>query len=147
MPEQARARSGSALSRHVSLATMATSMWTLFYLAGLSSNYYLDWSWAAQLWLIVFIPTLMLMAIVYLRIRRMRRPIHEACLSAFYFTAPFFAYDWIVLGVHEQRGWDFLSTHWYLTAFYFTPWLTLPPVGVIVSAMSRKFGVRSDRQC
>lgn len=107
---------------------MATTMWTAFLLAGLPSNYFLDWSFDAQLWSVVVIPTLLLMWITCSRMHGMTRAraMGVACLTAFYFTAPFLAYDWLYLGVHKELGWSFLVTHWFLTAFYLTPWLTLP---------------------
>lgn len=103
-------------------------MWTAFLLAGLPSNYFLEWSAQAQLWLIVVIPTLVLMWIARSRMRGMTRANASgvACLTAFYFTAPFLAYDWLYLGAHKRLGWSFLVTHWFLTVFYLTPWVTLP---------------------
>jgi hypothetical protein len=116
------------MNRHVSLFTMGTTMWTAFLLAGLPSNYYLEWPRWAQLVLVVILPMLVLIAIVRLRTRKMtRRPaLGVACLTAFYFTGPFFAYDWLYLGLHQDRGLSFLASHWYLTAFYILPWLVLP---------------------
>ena len=103
-------------------------MWTFFLLAGLPSNYYLTWSYTAQLLLIVVIPTIVLMIITHRRLRTMPRDraISAALWIAFYFTVPFAIYDCIYLGAHQQLGSSFLSSHWYLTAFYVTPWITLP---------------------
>lgn len=117
-----------AMNRHVSLFTMATTMWTLFLLAGLPSNYYLTWSFTAQLLLIVVVPTIVLMIITHRRLRAMPRDraIPAALWIAFYFTVPFAIYDCIYLGAHLKLGSSFLSSHWYLTAFYVTPWITLP---------------------
>jgi hypothetical protein len=107
---------------------MATTWWTAFLLGGLPSDYYLDWPFWAQLSLIVVVPTFVLISIVQFRTRRLTRgsTLKAGCLTAFYFTAPYLAYDWLYLGLHQERGWAFLSSHWYLTAFYATPWLTLP---------------------
>ena len=46
--------------------------------------------------------------------------------TAFYFTAPFLVLDIAYLGLHRAMGAAFFQSHWYLTAFYLTPWLTLP---------------------
>ena len=131
---------GASLSRHVSLFTMGTTMWTAFLLAGLPSSYFLDWSVAAQFWLIVAIPTVVLLLITRARVRGMapRRTLAVACLTAFYFTAPFLAYDWVYLGVHKGLGWSFLGTHWFLTAFYLTPWLTLPLLALAAFGARRR---------
>jgi hypothetical protein len=121
------------MARHIALLTMATTMWTAFLLGGLWSDYYREWPFWAQLSLIVVIPTFVLVAIVHFRTRRMTRPstLAVACFTAFYFTAPYLAYDWLYLGLHQERGWSFLSSHWYLTAFYVTPWLTLPWIALV----------------
>ena len=127
MSNDARAPHDS-FSRHVSLFTMATTMWTAFFLAGLPSKYFLDWSFSAQLWLIVILPTILLFLICRARVRGMSsgNALGVACLTAFCFTAPFFAYDWFYLGLHKGLGWSFLRSHWFLAAFYLTPWVALP---------------------
>lgn len=127
------------MSRHIALFTMGTTMWTAFFLAGLPSDYFQTWPLTASLWLIVILPTLVLMGITFARIRGMSRSraLAACALTAFYFTAPFFAYDWLLLGVHERRGFTFLSTHWYLTAFYFTPWMALPWLPLLLPRQQR----------
>lgn len=122
---------------------MATTMWTAFFLAGLSSGYFIDWSFWAQLWLIVVIPTVVLFVIARRRARGLRpmRALGVACFTALYFTVPFLAYDWVYLGVHKGLGWSFLKTHWFLTAFYLTPWLTLPLLALpVFCARQRRNG-------
>lgn len=113
---------------HVQLLTMGISMWTLFLIAGLSSDYFLDLSWPAQLLLIVILPTIILVAITFRRIAAMKADaaISRIFWTAFYFTVPFFVLDVAYLGLHQGRGASFLVSHWYLTAFYITPWITLP---------------------
>ena len=56
---------------------------------------------------------------------------------AIYMTEPFLAYDYLYLGMHQQRGKSFLTTHWYLTAFYVIPWLMLPGIAWMTSAPAR----------
>lgn len=121
-------REPERMNQHVSLFTMATTMWTAFLLGGLSSDYYLAWPMWAQLTVIVVVPTLALVAIVHARTRRMTRESARTAVwrTAFYFTMPYMVYDYIYLGLHQERGWSFLASHWYLTAFYAAPWLTLP---------------------
>lgn len=118
----------ASVTRHISLFTMATTMWTMFLLGGLSSDYYADWPFWAQSALIVLLPTIILIVIVHFRTRRMtrREALVAACWTAFYFTAPYLVYDWVYLGLHQGRGASFLVSHWYLTMFYLVPWLTLP---------------------
>lgn len=120
------------MARHLSLFTMATTMWTMFLLCGLSSDYYADWPFWAQSILIVLLPTIILIVIVHFRTRRMtrREALVVACWTAFYFTAPYLVYDWLYLGLHQGRGASFLVSHWYLTIFYIVPWMTLPWVAL-----------------
>ena len=42
------------------------------------------------------------------------------------------------LAVHQQRGWAFLETHWYLTLFYVMPWVLLPVVAWRMSVASAR---------
>lgn len=114
--------------RQASLFTTATTMWTAFLPAGLPSNYFLHWSGEAQLWLIVILPTIALFLITWRRARGLSATdaLIVACVTAFYFTVPFFVYDWLYLGLHKNLDWSFLRTHWDLTSFYATPWLALP---------------------
>ena len=46
----------------------------------------------------------------------------------FYMTVPLLFYDYLYLAIHQQRGWMFMQTHWYLTVFYVIPRLLLPPI-------------------
>ena len=61
----------------------------------------------------------------------------SAMWIAFYMTVPLFAYDYLYLAVHQQRGWSFLQTHWYLSAFYVIPWVLLPPIAWWVTSRQR----------
>jgi hypothetical protein len=105
-------------------------MWTLFFIAGLHSNYFMTWTPLAQLVLIVVLPTVVLLLVTKFRVARLAREqiAPRVLWTAFYFTAPFLALDIIYLGMHQGFGASFLLSHWYLTAFYITPWLTLPPL-------------------
>ena len=107
------------MAGHTRLFTTATTLWTVFVLGRLSSDYYLDWPHWAQLMLITVLLTAILITIVHLRTRRMTRRdgLAVANWTAFYFTAPYLAYDWLYLGLHLERGSGFLVSHWYLTGF------------------------------
>lgn len=115
-------------AQHVQLFTMAVTMWTAFFAAGLSSNYFMDWPWTARLGLIVVVPTFVLIGIARRRARSLNAIAakRRALWTAFYFTAPFLALDALYLGLHEGLGATFLASHWHLTAFYLTPWLAVP---------------------
>jgi hypothetical protein len=117
--------------QHIYLFLMATTMWTMFFLAGIPSNYYQSWPILWQMVGVVIVPAIALGWVTYLRVRTMdaRRAAATSIWMALYFTAPFLIYDWIYIGMHLGFGWSFLSTHWYLSVFYIIPWLLLPPIG------------------
>jgi hypothetical protein len=118
------------LPRHVYYFTMATTMWTFYFLVGLPSDYFRLWSFAGQLGFVVLLPTVALGVIGYLRCRGMARgkALRLAAIIAFHFTVPLFVYDWLYLGQHRGFGWAFLNIHWYLSIFYVIPWVILPPI-------------------
>lgn len=113
--------------QHWHLFCLATTWWTLYFILGLSSDYFQT----TPLWMvIVFGEVAPALALGYFGwMRFTRSPQHAwraAAWLAFYMSAPFFCYDYLYLAVHQQRGWTFLHSHWYLTAFYIIPWLLLP---------------------
>ena len=116
-------------NQHWHLFCLATTWWTLFFIVGLGSDYFQT----APRWMVLTFGELMpAMALAYLAWRRCTRAPQQAWRSAFwiafYLTIPLFVYDYLYLAVHQARGWSFLQTHWYLTAFYIIPWLLLPPI-------------------
>lgn len=119
------------IGQHVHLFLMATTMWTMFFFAGLPTNYYQSWPIWGQLVGVVIIPAIALGWVAYLRVRAMDagRAAATSIWMALYFTVPFAIYDWLYLGMHLGAGWSFLSTHWYLSVFYIIPWLLLPLIG------------------
>jgi hypothetical protein len=101
----------------------------LYFILGLPSNYFQTTSF----WpIVVFGEIAPALALGYFAWRRCSRaPQHAwrtAMWIAFYMTVPLFAYDYLYLAVHQQRGWSFLQSHWYLTVFYFIPWPLLAAV-------------------
>jgi hypothetical protein len=116
-------------NQHWHLFCLATTWWTLYFILGLPSNYFQT---TAAWLIIVFGEILPALALGYFLWRRCSRSPDRAWRSAmwiaFYMTVPLFAYDYLYLAVHQQRGWAFLQTHWYLTAFYIIPWLMAPPL-------------------
>lgn len=116
-------------AQHWHLFCLATTWWTLYFIVGLPSNYYQT---TAQ-WLIVVFgeiaPSLALGVFLWRRCRHAPdRAWRSAGWISFYMTVPLFAYDYLYLAVSQQRGWQFLHTHWYLTAFYLIPWLMAPAI-------------------
>ncbi|MBL8525512.1 MAG: hypothetical protein JNN20_17670 [Betaproteobacteria bacterium] len=116
-------------NQHWHLFCLATTWWTLYFILGLPSNYFQT---TATWLIIVFGEILPALALGYFLWRRCSRSPERAwrvaTWIAFYMTVPLFAYDYFYLAMHQQRGWAFLHTHWYLTAFYIIPWLMAPPL-------------------
>ena len=116
-------------NQHWHLFCLATTWWTMYFILGLPSNYFQTTS----LWLIIVFGELVpALALGYFGWRRCTRAPQNAWRNAmwiaFYMTVPLFVYDYLYLAVHQQRGWMFLQTHWYLTAFYIIPWLMLSAI-------------------
>ena len=121
--------------QHWHLFCLATTWWTLFFIAGLGSDYFPT----APLWAILLFGELMpAAALGYFGWRRCSHAPQQAWRSAFwiafYMTVPLFFYDYLYLAVHQARGLSFLQTHWYLTAFYAIPWMLLPVIAWPVAA-------------
>lgn len=115
--------------QHWNLYCVATTWWTLYFILGLPTDYFQTTS----LWLIIIFGQIVpAIALIYFGWRVCARAPHHAwpiaMWIAFYITVPFFVYDYLYLAIHQQRGWMFLQTHWYLTSFYVIPWLLLPPI-------------------
>ena len=128
-------------NQHWHLFCLATTWWTLFFILGLPSNYFQT----TPLWLIiVFGEIVPAVALGYIGWRRCARAPQHAWRSAmwiaFYMSVPLFAFDYLYLSVHQQRGWAFFETHWYLTAFYIIPWLLLPPIALHVRQRNQIVG-------
>ena len=125
-------------THHWHLFCLATTWWTLFFIWGLSSDYFQTYSF----WpLLIVGEVLPAFALGYYAWRRCSRHPERAwsCAMwiAFYMTVPLFCYDYLYLAEHQRRGWTFLQSHWYLTAFYFIPWVIAPTIAWWVTAQRR----------
>ena len=125
-------------TQHWHLFCLATTWWTLFFILGLPSNYFQAYTFWPLLIVGEVFPAI---ALGYYGWRRCSRHPERAWSSAmwiaFYMTVPLFAYDYLYLAIHQQRGLDFLQTHWYLTAFYIIPWVILPPIAWWITSTRR----------
>lgn len=120
---------------HWHLFCLATTWWTLFFIAGLPTDYYQTMPVAIVVVFGVLAPTWALAA--YMRTRCRKSPAHpwrQAGWIAFYMTVPLFVYDGMFLAHYQQRGASFLVSHWYLTVFYVIPWIVAPVVARSVEA-------------
>ena len=125
-------------NQHWHLFCLATTWWTLFFIVGLPSHYFQT----TPVWkIVVFGEILPAVALIYYAWRRCARAEsigqvwQRAGWIGFYMTVPLFIYDYLYLAVHQELGWSFMISHWYLSAFYIIPWLLLPAIVLIVARM------------
>jgi hypothetical protein len=124
---------------HLSLFVQGLLVWALFWLAGLP-GYYQQYSPVAMaVGCILLSVAISLWALWILLHKRSETRLRRAVWISFYFTVPFALLDGLYCGVYLGHGAAFLWRYWYLTVFYFTPWLTLVPMAVL---LNRRHGSR-----
>ena len=118
---------------HFRIFIIATAVWALFWVAGLPS-YYLQYSRGTMVAVsALLIPLISALSYVVLRPVRPSRRMSHATWLAFYFSVPLAFYDWLYCGIYRDYGVRFLEVFWYLTLFYFVPWLALPAVAIVLN--------------
>ena len=121
--------------KHFSLLLQAISVWVAFWVVGLPS-YYQQYSLVtiavASILLSVVIS---LAAIAVLKRGRAETRMSRAFWLSVYYTIPFAAMDTLYCGIHLGHGSSYLYKYWYLTVFYFTPWLTFMPTAILLRDM------------
>lgn len=122
------------IARHFILLGQGVAVWLLFWLAGLP-DYYQQYS---QVTMAVFCTLLSvaisLAALFILRRGRPETRLRRAAWISFYFTVPLALLDWLYCGIYLGHGVFFLVRYWYLTLFYFTPWLTFVPTALLLQS-------------
>ena len=114
-------------ARHLVLLGQATAVWLGFWLAGLPHYYQQYPMLALAIGSILLSVLISLAAILVLQRVRPGARMNRAFWLSFYYTVPFALLDTIYCGFYLGHGPGYLATYWYLTIFYFTPWLTFPP--------------------
>lgn len=112
---------------HARLFLLAAAAWLAFWVAGLP-DYYQQYSTRS---LVLFEVLLLgpVWAVGYLALRERRRVSRSrrAFAISFHFSIPLFLYDLAYCGVHLGHGFGFVGPYWYLTVYYFVPWLLFLP--------------------
>jgi hypothetical protein len=120
------------IEKHLTLFIQGLVVWSLFWLAGVP-RYYQQYS---PIYMAVGCILLSVaISFVALHILHRGRPetkLRRAVWISFYFTVPFAILDWLYCGVYLKHGTAFLGQYWYLTVFYFTPWLTFVPTALLL---------------
>lgn len=112
---------------HVKTLVQAVLVWAAFWLGGLPDYYQQYSTTTLALGCILLSVLISLAAVAVLARGRDQNRLRRANWIAFYYTVPFAVLDTLYCGVYLGHGWGYLTQYWYLTIFYFTPWLTFPP--------------------
>lgn len=132
---RSRTLAGVELKHHLLLFCLPTSLWTFYLLFGLPSEYFQSWPSLQTLILVDIVPTILLVPLSYWLLKHVigHSFMRAALLASLYASLPLLVYDCIYIGIHLGRGINFFAEYWYLTAFYFVPWIVIPAVGTILS--------------
>ena len=121
---------------HYQLLSQGVVVWVAFWLVGLP-DYYQQYSmvWIAMLSILLSV-LISLAAIVVLQRTRPEIRMSRALWISFYYTVPLFVLDAIYCGFYLGHGSGYFWKFWYLTIFYFTPWLTFLPTAWLLGSKS-----------
>jgi hypothetical protein len=122
--------------KHLTLLIQAVIVWAAFWVAGLPHYYQQYGAVAIGIGCILLSVGFSLLAVWVLARARPETRSSRAFWISFYFTLPFAVLDTLYCGVYLGHGWEYLSKFWYLTIFYFTPWLTFPPTARLLGRQS-----------
>lgn len=118
--------------KHLSFFSQVVGFWALFWVAGLPS-YYQQYSPVTLAVASILLSVAMSLAAIFmLRCERAEARLAHAFWLSVYYTVPFVVLDALYCGVYLGHGWSFLSTYWYLSVFYVTPWFTFIPSALLL---------------
>ena len=120
------------LKHHLLIFCMATTMWTFYLLGGLSSEYYQTWPFWKSLVVVNIIPSILLIPLGYYVLKHIvqHHYMRTSLIIAFYGSIPLVIYDILYIGLHLNKGLFFFKDYWYLTVFYFVPWVIFPLIAL-----------------
>ncbi len=123
---------------HIKLLFQAVVVWALFWLAGLPSYYQQYSTVFVAVGCVLLSVGFSLVAVAVLAPHSAERRRNRAFWIALYFTVPFAILDTLYCGVYLGHGFGYLSSFWYLTVFYLTPWLTFPPTAWLLNRCPKR---------
>jgi hypothetical protein len=133
----------SSVRKHLTLLCQAVVVWAAFWLAGLPSYYQQYSSLVLGVGCTVLSALIGLFALFVLSGGRAETRRSRAIWYSFYYTLPFAMLDTLYCRVYLEHGWAYLHRFWYLTVFYFTPWLTFLPMAEILNRHDQRWIARS----
>ena len=119
--------------RHIILFVIVLIAWITFYLIGLPSDYFTQWKTSEKilLSLVTFfgiVPFLSFVTLVLLGGDYFRTSIW----FAFYASIVIFIFDFIAVGIIEQKGISYIISHWPLSIAYLYVWIEIPIIGLVI---------------
>jgi hypothetical protein len=113
---------------HARLSLLAALAWLAFWVAGLPDYYQQYSTRSLVLFEVLLVGPVCAVGYVALLDRRRVSRMRRAVAISFHFTIPLFFYDLAYCGIYLGRGLGFVAAYWYLTVYYFVPWLLLLPM-------------------
>lgn len=127
-----------SLQKHLGLFLQASALWLLFWVIGLP-DYYQQYSPLVLGVLCTLLSVLFSLFALFMLMRcREEKRMSRAIWLSVYYTVPFAIYDSLYCGWYLGLGAGFLVSHWYLTVFYFSLWLTFIPVALLLRATAAR---------
>ena len=125
--------------QHCILALITIIGWLSFYLVGIPSNYFQEWSLSEQILLSIIgffsiIPFLAFIVIILINNNFIRTGIW----FAFYASIPLAILDYIMIGIIKGEGLYIFISHWYPTIAYIYAWIIGPLMGYTLHKLKFK---------
>lgn len=119
--------------KHLSLFIQASIVWLLFWLVGLPSDYFQNYSSVTMGVASALISVVTSLAAVWLlQSCRNETRMSRAFWLSVYYTLPFAVYDYFYCGWYLGHGPDYISMYWYLSIFYVIPWFIFLPTAALL---------------
>lgn len=123
-----------SIRNHLLLLFQAVAAWFAFWLLGLPVYYQQYSTVGLAIACTLLSVAISLAAVFVLKRSSPRSRIKRAFWLSLYFTLPFAILDAWYCGLYLGHGASYLRKYWYLTIFYFTPWLTFIPTAYVLGA-------------
>jgi hypothetical protein len=126
------------LRKHLILFFVTFIAWLVYYLLGLPFNYFLDWSVVERILISLVtafsvLPFIALLTLLFLGDDYFKTSIW----FALYASVLVFILDFIVVGIIEGYGIQFVTSHWVQTLGYFYVWISIPLVGFALKKIKK----------
>lgn len=122
--------------KHLILLLQAGLAWLLFWVVGLP-DYYQQYSPVLLGVLCTLLSVVFSLFAIFILARcRAEVRMSRAFWLSFYYTVPLAIYDTLYCGLYLGLSVGYLESHWYLTVFYFSLWLTFVPTAWLLKSVA-----------